>query len=137
MKRTQYRKIPVLTSQIPVLTSQIPVFYQTRYWIFNTELETLVAGYPMSFFGRKYLHISVIDAFLWHVLYSPSRSSALPFCRSLMSVFGGPRPQLKALSNEMAPNPSIFLNRRQFLLLHERCNHRSDGTFQILSCNLR
>jgi hypothetical protein len=26
------------------------------------------------------------------------------------------RKQLKALSNEMAANPSIFLNRRQFLL---------------------
>jgi hypothetical protein len=26
---------------------------------------------------------------------------------------------LKALSNEMAANPSIFLNRRQFLLLHK------------------
>jgi hypothetical protein len=46
------------------------------------------------------------------------------------------RKQLKALSNEMAANPSIFLNRRQFLLLHKRCNHRSDGIFQILSRNL-
>jgi hypothetical protein len=34
------------------------------------------------------------------------------------------------------PTPSFFLNCRQFLLLHKRCNHRSDGTFQILSRNL-
>jgi hypothetical protein len=43
---------------------------------------------------------------------------------------------LKALSNETAANPIIFLNRRQFLLLHKRCNHRSDRIFQILSRNL-
>jgi hypothetical protein len=36
------------------------------------------------------------------------------------------------------PTPSFLLNRRQFLLLHKikRCNHRSDGIFQILSRNL-
>jgi hypothetical protein len=34
------------------------------------------------------------------------------------------------------PTPSFFLNRRQFLLLHKRCNHHSDGIFQILSRNL-
>jgi hypothetical protein len=34
------------------------------------------------------------------------------------------------------PTPSFFLNRRQFLLLRKRCNHCSDGIFQILSCNL-
>jgi hypothetical protein len=38
MKRSQYRKIPVLTSQIPV-------FYRPRYWIFNAELETLLIAY--------------------------------------------------------------------------------------------
>jgi hypothetical protein len=35
VKKPQYRKIAVLTWQIPVL-------YRPRYWIFNTELETLV-----------------------------------------------------------------------------------------------
>jgi hypothetical protein len=34
------------------------------------------------------------------------------------------------------PTPSFFFNRRQFLLLHKRCNHHSDGIFQILSRNL-
>jgi hypothetical protein len=32
--------------------------------------------------------------------------------------------------------PIIFFNRCQFLLLHKRSNHRSDGIFQILSCNM-
>jgi hypothetical protein len=34
------------------------------------------------------------------------------------------------------PTPAFFFNHLQFLLLHKRCNQRSDGIFQILSRNL-
>jgi hypothetical protein len=41
---------------------------------------------------------------------------------------------VKALSNEMAANPSIFFE--SLPIFTATCNHRSDGIFQILSRNL-
>jgi hypothetical protein len=40
------------------------------------------------------------------------------------------------VTNLLTKGHHFFLIDRQFLLLHKRCNHRSDGIFQILSRNL-